>query len=419
MTTTAAPDDPAWPSPDEVEAFCDRLIRRLSDEHPPRRAGTPAERAAQDLVAEHFERLGLASRFEPFRFSDDLYAVLALHFGVGLVGTAAGRRHPWLGAALRAVAAGSYWADSTKRAELLRRVLPYRDSQNLVVVQPATGRRRLRIVHLAHIDAALTGLLFDPRFVRRFAYKGIDAPYPARSLALATHAEATGAAVTAARALSRGHGQRPLRRLELALAIPALVTFLLNADVSRRGHVVPGAADDLSGVAASLVLAHRFEADRHPDVELVWVITGAEEAGTGGARRLCTAHRHEWDPADTVIVGLDGLSGGELFWTTEGEVHPEPIAVWLEQVLADTTATDDRFRSVRRYRIPVGATDAAPFLVAGYDATTLTCVDLELGAPRGYHHPTDTADRIDLTGLATAIDFAEAAVRAIIDHRLG
>jgi hypothetical protein len=398
-------------------ADADWLIRRLSDGHPPRRAGTPAERTAQELVAERFAALSLVTHVEEFRFSDDLYAVLALHFGLGVAATALARRRPGAGAALHALVAGSYWLDSTKRAEVLRRLLPYRPSQNLVATLPAVGERRLRIVHLAHIDAALTGLLFEPRFIRTFAHKGTNAPYPARSLAVATHAEAMGALLAGWRALTGDRHPR-VRTAELVVAIPAVVSFLLNADVSRRGHTVPGAADDLSGVAASLALAQRFAADRPDGVELVYVVTGAEEAGTGGARRLCTAHRHEWDPADTVVIGLDGLTNGALFWAAEGEMAPRPLAPWLEEVLAATASDDARFAGVRRYQIPVGSTDTAPFQTAGYDATTLTCVDLAQGAPRGYHHPSDTADNLDLPGLLDSIDFAEAFLRRLCAVRL-
>ena len=417
MTTTDTTATSPHGLPDPADpGYPEALIRRIVDDLGPRRAGSTAEREAQELVADELTALGCTTRSEPFRFSDDLYAVLALHFGIGLLGTAVAGRRPKLGAALRALAAGSYFLDSTKRAEVLRRALPYVDSQNLVATLPAAGAPKLRIVHLAHIDAALTGLLFDPRFIRTFAHKGTTAPYPARSLAVATHAEAAGAGVALLRGLT---GIRALRRAELALAVPALLSFLLNADVSRRQHTVPGAADDLSGVASSVVLAQRFAAERHPDVELVYAITGAEEAGTGGARRLVAAHRHEWDPDHTVIVGLDGMTNGELFWMAEGELSPVPLAPWLEEVLADAAASDPRFSSVCRYQIPVGSTDALPFQCAGYDGTTLTCVDLAQGSPRGYHHPSDTPDNLDLDQLATSIDFAEAAVRHIIDHRLG
>jgi hypothetical protein len=120
-----------------------------------------------------------------------------------------------------------------------------------------------------------------------------------------------------------------------------------------------------------------------------------------------------------VILGLDGLTNGELFWAQEGEVAKLDVAGWLEDALRAATRTDPRFATVRRFQIPVGSTDAAPFLYAGYDGTTITAVDLSQGSPRGYHHPSDTADNLDLDQQVVGVDFAEAATRAIIEARLG
>lgn len=415
---------------DDELAWAEAFIRHVCAEIGPRRAGTSAERAAQELVADELARLGLEGRFETFRFVDNLYAVLALHFGVGLVGWAVAGRRPMAGAALHALAGGSYLADTTRRAEVLRRALPQRESQNLVVRRPAaSGTPRLRIVTLAHIDAAYTGWLFDPRFVRRFAHKGVHAPWMARSLGQATEAELAAAVAAAARA-TFGGGARPtgsgsrrvarsLRRAEHLLALPALIAFVLNAQVVWRDETVPGATDDLSGVAATVLLAARLQRGAHPDVEHVFVITGAEEAGTGGARRLVAAHRHEWDPATTVVVGLDGLSNGELFWALEGELRPAPIDAELDAALRAAAASDPRFARVGPFEIPVGSTDAKPFACAGYPATSIICTDLELGSPRHYHHPQDTPDALDWVRFGEAVDFAELALREIVVRRLG
>ncbi len=411
------------PIGDEV-AFVEEMVRRLVEDFPPRRTMTPAERAAQAWVARELESLDLSVTGEPFAFNDNLYAVLALHFGLATAGAVVAGRLPRAGAALQALGGGSYWLDSTKRAEVLRRVFPYGASQNLLARVPArSGTPRLRLVYLAHIDAAYTGLLFHPRFIKTFTHKGTTAPYTARSLELATHAALAGAAVAGLRSLL-GRGprtagvRRAIRRAEYAIAIPSLISFLLNFDVVRRDTIVPGAADNLTGVAAALLLAERLRHDPHPDVEHVFVITGAEEAGTGGARRLATAHRQEWSTADTVIIGLDTLSNGDLFWTEEGEQGIKPHAPWLAGVLA-RTAEDPRFADVGRYQVPVGSTDVAPFLTAGYDGVTLACVDLQQGSPRHYHYVTDTPENTDPTMVVHAVDFAEALVGNIVATRLG
>lgn len=418
--TQAGAGQGALPSIEHDErAWAEALIRHLCDDVPPRRAGTAAERQAHEVVVAELARLGVASDLEPFEFVDNLYAVLALHFGIGTLGWAVGGRRPLLGAALHALAGGSYWADTERRAEVLRRAFPQRRSQNLVATLPATsGTTRLRVVTLAHIDAAYTGVLFDPRFVRTFAHKGVRAPWPARSLGVATEAELAAAVSCVARAALGGRG-RALRRAEHALALPALLAFLLNGQIVVRDETVPGACDNLTGVAATVLLARRLLADRHPDVEHVLVVTGAEEAGTGGARRLLAAHRHEWDPATTVVLGIDGLSNGELFWAVEGELGPKPVVPWLADALRTAAASDARFADVGPYELPVGSTDAMPFTCAGYPATSVICVDLEQGSPRHYHHPSDTPDNLDWGRFAESVDFAEAVIREVVRARVG
>lgn len=404
---------------DDELAWAEAFVRHVVDDLPPRRAGTAAERAAHELVVAELADLGVMSELEPFEFVDNLYAVLALHFGLGTLGWAVGGRRPVLGAALHALAGGSYWADTERRAEVLRRAFPQRRSQNLVATLPAaSGTTRLRIVTIAHVDAAYTGVLFDPRFVRTFAHKGVRAPWPARSLGVAVEAELAAAVTSLVRAGLGGRG-RALRRAEHLLVLPALLAFLLNGQIVVRDEIVPGACDNLSGVAATVLLARRLLADRHPDVEHVLVVTGAEEAGTGGSRRLLAAKRHEWDPATTVVLGIDGLSNGDLFWAVEGELGPKPVVPWLASALQAAASSDERFADVGPYELPVGSTDAMPFTCAGYPATSIVCVDLEQGSPRHYHHPSDTPDNLDWVRFAESVDFAEAVIREVTRSRLG
>ena len=66
------------------------------------------------------------------------------------------------------------------------------------------------------------------------------------------------------------------------------------------------------------------------------------------------------------------------------------------------------------YPVPAGATDALPFLVEGFRALALTCIDPEQHAPRNYHHPNDTADRVDPVQLEASTRIAQAMVRALV-----
>jgi hypothetical protein len=393
------------------------LIAEIVSGCPRRLAGSASERQGHDILARRIGDRGLDVELEPFRFGTHLYANLVLHFGLALVASGLFFVSPWLALGLHALVGLSYVGDSLHRVYVLRRLLGFRASRNLLATRAADGPIQLRVVLLGHVDAAYTGRMFDPRIVRRLA-GGHDETRPLRGLGrpmrFATMSVFALATVDAVAMMVPGIWVLPTLAL---LSIPALLVVLVNLEVVVRNQVVPGANDNLSGCAAVDALIPRLGDIEIPGVELVFGVTGAEEAGVGGSWALCRQRRREWDPANTVVLGLDGLAGGELRYFQESEMTRLPIARWLEEILSRVAAGEERFSGVRRHEMGVGATDAGPFQAAGYDAVTIGCVDPELGAPRNYHLPSDTPENVDLAEVQLAVDFAERVVREVIVRR--
>lgn len=403
---------------DQERALVDALIRRVVQECPRRQATTDSERRAQQIVREALSEAGVASHLHAFEFNDSIHESFVLHFGLGTLGTLVSGVAPRTAFALHAGSALSYWADSSRRAYLLRRLLPFKPSQNLVGVLPAEGEPALRIVFVAHIDAAFTGLVFDSRVVKVASKpppRGLGALR--RPIALATRAQLALAGIDLLRSVV-GPFALPLRPIEFLLTLPSALVFLANLEILLRDEVVPGANDDLTGVASLCVLAHRLGAAKPADVELVFVASGAEEASLGGADALARDMEGIWDKGRTVVIALDTLCLGDLcFVDVEGEVERMPIPTWLRDLVVDVAASDPRFEGIRSFEPPVGGTDAAAFLAHGWSAVALTCIDPELGAAGNYHQPSDGPDALDLDQVLFAIDFAEAIARRLIDER--
>jgi Zn-dependent M28 family amino/carboxypeptidase len=194
------------------------------------------------------------------------------------------------------------------------------------------------------------------------------------------------------------------------LSVPLLLVFVLNAEIVLRNQVVPGAADNLSGCAAQIVLAEAWAKNAPSNVELVFAFTGAEEAGTGGAGHL--ARTAGWDPSITDVVALDTLSNGTLYLLEEGELFAMPMPETLVRE-ARAAAADASQPAPAVYPVPAGGTDALPFLVEGFRALALTCIDPVQHAPRNYHHPSDTADRVEPTQLVASTEIALALLRRL------
>ncbi len=392
-----------------------RLIEQLVQDCPRRRAGSRDERRAQDIVQAELDRAGMPTRVEPFDFCDNLYRVIALHFGAGLLGSVIGRRAPLAALGLHVVGA-SYWAHSTHRSGVVHPMLPRGRSQNLLATLPAEGIPALRVVVAAHIDAGFTGVMFGSRLLHDLsgAMSGGGLDWLDQPLALATYSQLALAGLDLLQLTGRARG-RLAGLLRAGLTIPSLISFLLSADVAQRDHVVPGANDDLSGVAGALLLARRFANKKPANVELVFAITGAEEVGLAGARALADAGR--WEPHNTVVVGLDGLSNGGLRYFVEGEVERVCVPEWLGQILEQVAQSEQRFNGVSSFDIPVGGTDVYAFRRRGFDGVCLGCVDPALGTPRHYHQPSDTPAHLDMAELMLGVDFAQQLIEHIIERR--
>ncbi len=396
-----------------------RLIDRVANECPKRRPTSDDERRAQQIFRAEFEKLGLHTHEESFRFNENLYANMALHFGLGTLGTVVSGVAPPLGFLLHSTAAASYLADSTRRGYFLRRAFPWKPSQNLLATMPAKGEPDLRIVIVGHADAAFTGFLFNPKNVKAFAKEPpLGLKFLTRSMALVTHTQFALAGFDLLRCVF-GPLTLPLRPLEAVLSIPGLLAFLLNMQIVLRDEIVPGANDNLTGCAALPLLASRLAPHKPDNVEYVFAVTGCEEASLGGADALARAKNGVWDKTKTVILGLDGLTNGVLrIFEGEGEVIRTPIPNWIKETARDTAASEARFAEVTGFDIPVGGSDVAAFLAHGYDGVCLGCVDPELGSPRHYHLPTDTPENLDMDYFMFSVDFAEKLVQRIIDVKL-
>ena len=405
---------------EKERSYMDELIRRIASECPRRQPTSADEAKALDMMLAELEKAGLETFEHHFCFNDSLYKNLTLHAGLGVAGTAVSGTAPLIGLAMHLLAAGSYYADSTRKAYLLRRLFPFKPSRNVLGVLPADGEPSLRVVFVAHADAAFTGMTFWPSIVRLSAREGPESlKFLRRGLQLMVTTQIMLAGCDLLRLIG-GPLALPLRPIEHLLTIPSWLALVLNGHVVLKDEIVPGANDNLSGSAALPVLAGRLGAKKRDDVEYVFCVTGCEEASLGGADALAREVEGTWAKDRTVFIALDSLSNGRLrFLEVEGEVRPKKVAAWISDVMARTAASDPRFEGVSGYEVPVGGSDAAAFQAHGWQAVGLTCIDPVYGPPRHYHLPTDTPDNLDMDQLMISVDFAEAVAETIVEDRLG
>lgn len=393
------------------------LIAKIENDCPNRQASSESEKRCQTLVCAELDALGLETDYHRFSYNTNLYAVFALHFGLATAASVIAFSLPVAALLLHAIVCFSYVSDSTKRLFLIRRLFPWRPSQNLLAVMPADGEPSRRVVVIAHADAAFTGWLFHPSVVRH-ATK--TPPIPGLGFLRRSMLVVAGScfilAVLDAVWLVGGSLHPILLIVFFVCSLPPLLGFVLNLEVVLRNQLVPGANDNLTGCAAIVALARRLKDQKPSNVELVFVCAGSEEAGVGGSLALAqTGCDGRWNRSDTTVIAIDSLSNGQLRYFREGEIWRWTVPADLVSAIERARQSEPRFRHVRQYDVPSGGTDAIPFIARSWQALGLGCVDPELGAPRHYHRVSDTVDNLDFEQYGLSLDFIEKLLLDIID----
>ncbi len=261
------------------------------------------------------------------------------------------------------------------------------------------------LVVLAHHDAPQTGLLFDQTLQRRVhelaphLLERVKKPPPQWWIGLA------GPMCTIVAALGRR------RRLARAgLAIGALGAALV-ADVWRN-PTVPGANDNLSGVAALVALAELLRECPVAGVRVMLVSCGAEETLQDGVRAFLARHRRELQSGRTWFVNLDTVGSPHLAMLEgEGPVWMEDYAgPWLRDLIAARAQLLD-IDLERGFRARASTDSVIPSR-AGYPIATLVSIT-DWRSPANYHLPSDIPANLDYSTVADATRLAHELARAL------
>lgn len=250
------------------------------------------------------------------------------------------------------------------------------------------------LVVLAHHDAPQTGIVFDQTIQRRLhelapeMIEGIRTSPPQWWIGLA------GPLCTIAGSLAR----RP-RLVRAGLAIGA-VASALAADV-WRSETVPGANDNLSGVAALVALAELLVRQPLRGLDVLLVSCGAEETLQDGVRAFLARHQRELPVGTTWFVNLDTIGSAHLIQLeAEGPVWMEEYqGPWLRDLLGGC-AERLGVRVRRGYRARASTDSVIPSR-AGYPVATLASV-ADWGPPANYHLPSDTPANLEYPTVADA-----------------
>jgi hypothetical protein len=367
-----------------------------------RPSASDGERRAADWIAARLRSQGLTATVEQERAHGTYWWPLGIPAAIaGLAAVAGGRRLQALAGTFAAAAI----ADDVSGGRLWfrRSTLPRRTAYN-VVAYAGDENAKQTVVFIAHHDAAHWSLLFAPQ---------IPAFFGTRFPGLLERSDTTppvmfpvfgGPLLVALGGLT---GSRHLRRAGAALSLGTAATM---AEIGSRS-TVPGANDNLSGVAVLLGVARLLAERPVSGVRVMLVSTGAEESFMEGMQGFAARHFAQLPRATTSFVCLDTVGSPELtILEGEGMLRMRDYDEDFKELVASCAREAGvHLRRGLRFR---NATDGLLALKAGYRAAMVGSIN-RFKAPANYHWPTDTAENVDYETVTDATLLCEAIVRRL------
>jgi hypothetical protein len=394
----------AWSPRDD--ALLRSVVERLAVI--PRLPTSEGERRAALIIRDDLLQFGCQANVE------DVPAHSSYAWPIGLMcaasvaaGWAAGRGHRLLGAVGAGLSAAGIADDiSGGRMAFRRLFLRSRMARNVIALTGDPTATQTLVV-LAHHDAASSGFVFRQRAQQWLARNRPDLVEAMASNPPLWWLVIAGPALVS---LSSATGHSGLRRTGLVVSLGSLAAMV---DIGLR-PAVPGANDNLTGVATLIALARALQREPVRGLRVMLVSAGAEEALQEGIRGFALRHFPDLPHSSTFFLNLDTVGSGRLVLLEgEGPVRMRDYDPAFKDLVAGCAMAEGipLLRGLRsRY-----STDGAVPLSRGYPAATIVSVDEHKLIPN-YHLDTDVPAHVDFRSVAMATRLAEAVARNLANR---
>jgi acetylornithine deacetylase/succinyl-diaminopimelate desuccinylase-like protein len=375
---------------DQIE----HVVRELASWE--RASASAGERRAAEWIAQRLHELGVDDvRLEEEPAHGGYWGPLGmLSFVSGLAALAGGRL---LRLVVGGVAALGIWDELGLRRGVWTRRLVRRRTTTNVVGEVGPRDAPVRVVVIAHHDAAHSGAIFNPTMTYAIGRRFPQVIERSRSWPRIMGLVIAGPILVA---LGR-------RRLGGALSFASAAAF---ADIARS-QVVAGANDNLSGVAALIALGGALAANPPDDVRVILLSAGAEESFEEGSQAFLRRHAAELGDGRTYVIAIDAVGSAHLL-LVEGEGMLQRAA--YDPVLKDTierAANAAGIGIIREHWLSFGS-DALAGIRAGHPSVLVASFD-DLKLPANYHWPTDVPDNVVFETIDRAATVVEGAIRTL------
>ena len=174
-----------------------------------------------------------------------------------------------------------------------------------------------------------------------------------------------------------------------AIASPITIT-MFNIHGNK---VVPGAQDNLSGVAIATAVGQYFSENRLRHTRINVASFGSEEIGLRGAEAFARRYAKELKEENATCINLDGIKDAGHLTIVKNEpmtltAYPRPLVARLESSFMHCGV------ACKKLPLPFGATDGVSLMRAGIPAVTIVGLSFDKLDPT-YHTRLDVPEYLD------------------------
>jgi hypothetical protein len=380
------------------------LIREVIAEYAqvPRLPTSTGEQQVAGALCTRLQDVGLESRVETVPATASYAQPMGLLCAIGVLAAGLAVINRVAAAVLAVLVAVVIVDDATGGRRWFRRIaMPRRLAYN-VIAQTGDPDAARTVVVLAHHDAAPGGVVFDQSLLRWLArcWPGLIARIKTSP---PTWLPVYGGPLIVAAGAATG-----LAPVLIAGAVVCAGSLAAMIDIGRRPPV-PGANDNLSGVAGLVAVATALQADPVPGVRVILLSAGAEEALQEGIRGYARRHFADLDRSRTWFVNLESVGSGHLA-LLEGEGP-----VWMRDY--DPAFKDQAADCAKALGIPLSrglrsrnSTDSDVPRRYGFPVATLVSLDADKLITH-YHQDSDLPEHVDIGCVDDAARLSEAIIR--------
>lgn len=370
-----------------------------------RASGSPGERAAAEWITRRLTAAGCEATVEEEAARSSFWWTIGGLSVLGVLAARLSRGGLRIRAAVLALLSAAGIADEISNGPRRLRsvVIPANRTWNVTATTGDPQAERTVIV-LAHHDAAHGGLVFHPK-----PQQILGARFPDFVERTDTGVPMWLPVFAAPVMVAIGALLRSRRLTGLGRALGVLSTAAM-VDIGAR-RAVPGANDNLTGVAGLVALAEAFRAQPLAGVRVLLVSCGSEEALQEGIRPWVARHRAGLPAGQVSVINLETVGSPRLALVEgEGTLLLEDYPGDLRDLVAE--CADQAGITLRRNQRARASTDSVITARAGWPTATLTSFDANK-ALSNYHQPSDVPENVDYGTVADAARLAELTIRRV------